>query len=150
MDCRQRAVAPQPGGSHYSHRSCFQISLWPGAIAVAQCDYPAMKCLFVQEFRSSKVSLTPDTVMLMHETSVQAVEDMSVLSDLHEAAILYNIFQRYQQNRIYVSPLSIYIYICCGRVCHPLHHTSRPHTDIYRFHSVISQSLQVHRWCLWG
>lgn len=39
----------------------------------------------------------------MHETSVQSVEDMSALGDLHEAAILYNIHQRYRANRIYVS-----------------------------------------------
>lgn len=39
----------------------------------------------------------------MHETSVQSVEDMSALGDLHEAAILYNIHQRYRVNKIYVS-----------------------------------------------
>ena len=39
----------------------------------------------------------------MHETSVRSVEDMSALGDLHEAAILHNIHQRYRANKIYVS-----------------------------------------------
>lgn len=39
----------------------------------------------------------------MHQSSVDGVEDMSMLEDLHEAAILLNLHQRYKQNRIYVS-----------------------------------------------
>lgn len=42
-------------------------------------------------------------VMPMHHTSAEGVEDMAVLGDLHEAAILYNIQQRYCNNKIYVS-----------------------------------------------
>ena len=49
--------------------------------------------------------MTPDTVMPMHQTSIETVEDMSQLGDLHEAAILYNIQQRYTRDKIYVSAI---------------------------------------------
>lgn len=41
--------------------------------------------------------------MPMHQTSVEGVDDMAKLGDLHEAAILYNLFQRYHKDIIYVS-----------------------------------------------
>lgn len=39
----------------------------------------------------------------MHPTSTNGLEDMAALIDLHEGAIMHNLFQRYQQNKIYVS-----------------------------------------------
>lgn len=39
----------------------------------------------------------------MQPTSTNGLEDMAALIDLHEGAIMHNLFQRYQLNKIYVS-----------------------------------------------
>ncbi|XP_041659082.1 unconventional myosin-X isoform X3 [Cheilinus undulatus] len=37
----------------------------------------------------------------MHHSSIRGVEDMAALEDLHDGAIMYNLFLRYQQRHIY-------------------------------------------------
>ncbi|KAJ8410105.1 hypothetical protein AAFF_G00211460 [Aldrovandia affinis] len=43
----------------------------------------------------------------MHKSSVDGVEDMSSLAELHEAAIMHNLYQRYQRDSIYTNIGSI-------------------------------------------
>jgi len=45
--------------------------------------------------------INPTCCSIMHRTSVESVQDMATLGDLHEGAILYNIKQRYLKNEIY-------------------------------------------------
>lgn len=50
-----------------------------------------------------RVELSRETVYLMHPSSIHGVDDMSTLTELHEAAIMHNLFLRYQKDSIYVS-----------------------------------------------
>ena len=47
--------------------------------------------------------VTRERVYAMHQSSIDGVEDMSALAELHEAAIMHNLYQRYQKDNIYVS-----------------------------------------------
>uniref|UniRef100_A0A8C3VCM9 Myosin X n=1 Tax=Catharus ustulatus TaxID=91951 RepID=A0A8C3VCM9_CATUS len=58
-------------------------------------------------FQYPKATLSREKVLPMHQTSADGVEDMSMLGDLHEAAILLNLHQRYQQGNIYTNIGSI-------------------------------------------
>lgn len=61
-------------------------------------------CVFLKVVHLQRDDLSRETVFLMHPSSIHGVEDMSTLAELHEAAIMYNLFMRYQKNNIYVSP----------------------------------------------
>ncbi|XP_063789862.1 unconventional myosin-X-like [Pseudophryne corroboree] len=60
-----------------------------------------------QEFTYPRATLSRQHVLPMHESNREGVEDMSLLSDLHEAAIMLNLHLRYQQGKIYTNIGSI-------------------------------------------
>ncbi|XP_061091001.1 unconventional myosin-X [Conger conger] len=63
-------------------------------------DYGQVICLQPGEVSREKV-------YPMHQTSIDGVEDMSTLAELHEAAIMHNLYQRYQKDNIYTNIGSI-------------------------------------------
>ncbi|XP_073401620.1 unconventional myosin-X-like [Dendrobates tinctorius] len=60
-----------------------------------------------QEFMYPRSALTRDLVLPMHQSNREGVEDMSLMSDLHEAAIMLNLYQRYKDDKIYTNIGSI-------------------------------------------
>ncbi|XP_041118755.1 unconventional myosin-X [Polyodon spathula] len=67
---------------------------------VLTADYGEVHCLEL-------LSVSREKVFPMHQTSVEGVEDMSTLTELHEAAIMHNLHLRYQQDKIYTNIGSI-------------------------------------------
>ncbi|CAL1575739.1 unnamed protein product [Knipowitschia caucasica] len=55
--------------------------------------------------------VTREKVYAMHPSSISGVEDMSALAELHEAAIMHNLHQRYQKDNIYVSAALINVVV---------------------------------------
>lgn len=60
----------------------------------------------IQVFYLQQAEVTRERVYAMHQSSIDGVEDMSALAELHEAAIMHNLYQRYQKDCIYVSAFS--------------------------------------------
>lgn len=61
--------------------------------------------LYLQVLYLQQAEVTRERVYAMHQSSIDGVEDMSALAELHEAAIMHNLYQRYQKDNIYVSVL---------------------------------------------
>ena len=53
------------------------------------------------------VDCNRDKLVPMHSSSIDGVDDMATLGDLHEASVLYNLKIRYSTNQIYVSKIII-------------------------------------------
>ncbi|XP_077436040.1 unconventional myosin-X isoform X2 [Vanacampus margaritifer] len=66
-----------------------------------------MDTFFLEVIYLQKAELSKDTAYLMHPSSIHGVEDMSALAELHEAAIMHNLFLRYQRDNIYTNIGSI-------------------------------------------
>ncbi|KAA8577937.1 hypothetical protein FQN60_008770, partial [Etheostoma spectabile] len=60
------------------------------------------KVLYLQQAEVNR-----ERVYAMHQSSIDGVEDMSALAELHEAAIMHNLYQRYQKDNIYTNIGSI-------------------------------------------
>uniref|UniRef100_A0A8C4X6Z7 Unconventional myosin-X-like n=1 Tax=Erpetoichthys calabaricus TaxID=27687 RepID=A0A8C4X6Z7_ERPCA len=65
-----------------------------------KCTCSPELCFF-QVIHLQQSSVTREKVFPMHQSSIEGVEDMSTLLDLHEASIMHNLHQRYQQDKIY-------------------------------------------------
>uniref|UniRef100_W5N4L7 Myosin X n=1 Tax=Lepisosteus oculatus TaxID=7918 RepID=W5N4L7_LEPOC len=75
------------------HLPC-TVSSCSGGVVVFTTDYG-------QVYTYKQNTLTRQKVMPMHSSSSEGVEDMAGLADLHDGAIMYNLFLRYRQNKIY-------------------------------------------------
>ncbi|KAM4540376.1 unconventional myosin-X [Fundulus diaphanus] len=58
-------------------------------------------------FYLQQAEVTRERVYAMDQSSIDGVEDMSALAELHEAAIMHNLYQRYQKDNIYTNIGSI-------------------------------------------
>ena len=84
-----------------------QSSEYDVAIGAKVSDSNAKEIKLIDD--ESKEQILPSTIRLkpMHITSIQGVEDMIALGDLHEAGILRNLLMRYKDNLIYVISILI-------------------------------------------
>uniref|UniRef100_A0A8C3G8P5 Myosin X, like 1 n=1 Tax=Cyclopterus lumpus TaxID=8103 RepID=A0A8C3G8P5_CYCLU len=72
---------------------------------VSSCDDSSL--VLTTDYGKVRRSLNRETVYPMHRSSIHGVEDMSTLEELHEAAIMHNLFLRYQKDNIYTNIGSI-------------------------------------------
>ncbi|XP_060899643.1 unconventional myosin-X [Labrus mixtus] len=70
------------------------VSSCSGGVVVFATD-------FGQVYTYKQNALTRQKVQAMHHSSIRGVEDMATLEDLHDGAIMHNLFLRYQQRHIY-------------------------------------------------
>uniref|UniRef100_A0AAV2JXA4 Uncharacterized protein n=1 Tax=Knipowitschia caucasica TaxID=637954 RepID=A0AAV2JXA4_KNICA len=103
---------------------------------VSSCDDSSLvlttdygKVLYLQ-----RVELSRDIVFAMHPSSVQGVEDMSTLTELHEAAIMHNLYLRYQKDNIYTNIGSILAAVNPYKQIHGLYGSAS--VDLYSKHQM--------------
>ncbi|XP_029309150.1 unconventional myosin-X [Cottoperca gobio] len=70
------------------------VSSCSGGVVAFATDYG-------QVYTYKQNALSRQKVQPMHHSSIRGVEDMSTLEDLHDGAIMHNLFLRYQQRHIY-------------------------------------------------
>uniref|UniRef100_A0A8C9SC21 Myosin X, like 1 n=1 Tax=Scleropages formosus TaxID=113540 RepID=A0A8C9SC21_SCLFO len=86
--------------SHLVHRD----QLLPST--VSSCADASL--VLTTDYGEVRLCTTPrEKVYAMHQTSISGVEDMSTLVELHEAAIMHNLYLRYCQDCIYTNIGSI-------------------------------------------
>ncbi|XP_078121206.1 unconventional myosin-X isoform X2 [Sander vitreus] len=70
------------------------VSSCSGGVVAFATDYG-------QVYTYKQNALSRQKVQPMHHSSIRGVEDMAALEDLHDGAIMHNLFLRYQQRHIY-------------------------------------------------
>ncbi|KAI7808580.1 putative unconventional myosin-X [Triplophysa rosa] len=71
-------------------------------IITSSVCFCVLKVITLDQEEVNRLKVSP-----MHPTSINGVEDMSTLAELHEAAIMHNLFLRYQKDLIYTNIGSI-------------------------------------------
>lgn len=79
----------------------------------------------MQVYTYKQNALTRQKVQPMHDSSIRGVEDMATLEDLHDGAIMHNLFLRYQQRQIYVSLYQLARPLCPVKLVKVLEFTIR-------------------------
>ncbi|KAM6456280.1 unconventional myosin-X [Liasis olivaceus] len=74
---------------------------YPSTVLSCAEGVVVFKTDYGQVYTYKQRSLTHQKVTPMQPTSTDGLEDMAALIDLHEGAIMHNLFQRYQQDKIY-------------------------------------------------
>lgn len=92
--------------------------------------------LYLQVLYLQQAEVTRERVYAMHQSSIDGVEDMSALAELHEAAIMHNLYQRYQKDNIYVS---VFRQKCVS--------DRMPHSFELHFQNAISQMMAMKLHC---
>uniref|UniRef100_A0A8C9A3T8 Myosin X n=1 Tax=Prolemur simus TaxID=1328070 RepID=A0A8C9A3T8_PROSS len=64
-------------------------------VVVFQTDYG-------QVFTYKQSTITHQKVTAMHPADEEGVDNMASLAELHGGSIMYNLFQRYKRNQIYI------------------------------------------------
>ncbi|XP_043921656.1 unconventional myosin-X-like [Protopterus annectens] len=106
-----------------------------------------------QVFTYKQNTITRQKVSIMHSTSIETVEDMATLTDLHEGSILYNLYQRYKLDKIYTYIGSILASVNPYKIIHELYDHSC--IELYSKHHlgeiaphIFSVANECYR-CLW-
>ncbi|PFX28678.1 Unconventional myosin-X [Stylophora pistillata] len=73
----------------------------PATVTESKGGQVTFRTEYEKTYNIAKESLNRQNVTAMHQTSVEGVDDMANLGDLHDAAILHNLHLRYTSDKIY-------------------------------------------------
>lgn len=82
-----------------THASVYISADWVcvSSVLLSPLCLSVFQVVYLQQAEVNREKVSP-----MHQSSIDGVEDMSTLAELHEAAIMHNLHQRYQKDNIYV------------------------------------------------
>uniref|UniRef100_A0A3Q3BS89 Myosin X, like 1 n=1 Tax=Haplochromis burtoni TaxID=8153 RepID=A0A3Q3BS89_HAPBU len=96
---------------HFTHSTCESTmekeQLLPATVNSCGDGTLVVTTDYGEVFYLQQAEVTRERVYAMHQSSIDGVEDMSALAELHEAAIMHNLYQRYQKDCIYTNIGSI-------------------------------------------